>query len=333
MTKKNLKLNEPFTLIPAGIEKLWGGSRLKKDFHKKSKADPLGESWECSTHPEGLSIIGSGELRGFSLAEIIDKYPEILGTKLEKNKELPILIKLIDSNQQLSVQVHPNDDYAQLVENSKGKSEMWYVLDAQKDSKLIYGLHHEISKEKLLESLNNDSIEKYLQYINVKKGDVFYLEPGTIHGIGAGIILAEIQQNSNITYRLYDYNRLDKYGNKRNLHIKKALDIVSLKASKEPRQPMRILKYSTGIASESLCSCKYFQVERLLFSSKNRDRPVVISTQESSFEVFLCVEGEGYWSFGDNKNLFIRKGDSLFVPSKSCDIKVFGKFEFLKVIC
>ena len=183
------------------------------------------------------------------------------GALSEPSGELPILIKLIDAKKDLSVQVHPSDAYARENENGQlGKTEMWYVLDAKKDAKLIYGLYHDVTKEQLRRSIEDGTVEKYLQKVPVKKNDLFYIEAGTIHAIGAGVLVAEIQESSNLTYRLYDYDRVGKDGKKRELHIDKALETADLNASAEPRQPLRVLKYRRGCASELLCRCKYFEV-------------------------------------------------------------------------
>lgn len=333
MTNKYTDLkNEPFLLKPSGIEKLWGGSRLNDDFSKNLDIENLAETWECSTHPDGQSYVGSGSFKGKTLSEIIKEHPEMLGEKLKGLSDLPILVKLIDAQQNLSVQVHPDDEQARKLENAdNGKAEMWYVLDAYKDSKLVYGLNHTISKEALLKSINRNTINKYLQEIPVKKDDVFFIKPGTIHAIGAGVLLAEIQQSSNITYRLYDYNRTDKYGNKRELHIDKALEVADLSVSNIPKQPMRVLKYRKGCASELLCRCQYFQVERLLISTERTRILYETASTSQSFEIYLCISGCGIIYYEPNHVLMIFKGDCVFVPANSVKICIHGKAEFLKV--
>ena len=335
MTNKNTDLNnKPFLLKPAEIEKLWGGSRLKDDFSKNTDLETLAETWECSTHPDGQSIIASGIFKGTTLAQVVSEHPEILGKKYEKYKDLPIIVKLIDAQQNLSVQVHPNDEQAKKLENAKnGKMEFWYVLDAYKDSKLTLGLSHNLTKTQILNSIKNKDIEKYLQRIPVKKSEVFFIKPGIIHAIGAGILLAEIQQNSNITYRLYDYDRIDRNGNKRELHIEKALEVSNLDSYNIPSQPMRVLKYSKGCASELLCRCKYFQVERLLINTERTRILYESSSQKDSFEIYLCINGCGIIFYEPNHVIMFFKGDSVFVPANSVDFKIHGKAEFLKIYC
>lgn len=324
---------KPFLLQPTGKDYLWGGSRLNDDFSKGIDMDPLAETWECSTHPDGPSMVVSGEFQGQTLSEVLKTHPEFLGSHPRTEGELPILIKFIDAKKDLSVQVHPDDAYAQEYENgSLGKSEMWYVLDATKDAKLVYGFYHDMDKDKLRSSLENGSVEKYLQKVPVKKDDVFYIEAGTVHAIGAGALIAEIQENSNLTYRLYDYNRVDKNGQKRELHIDKALAVADLKGSSEPAQPMRVLKYRKGCASELLCRCKYFQVERMLLNTEQHRELVDFQTRENSFQVLLCTEGCGVIC-GEDVMLNFFKGDCIFVPANSIPLKIHGKAQMLNVWC
>ncbi|MBR4571416.1 MAG: class I mannose-6-phosphate isomerase [Candidatus Riflebacteria bacterium] len=335
MTNKFSDLkNEPFRLKPAGIEKLWGGTRLNDDFSKNIDAEKIAETWECSTHPDGQSIVSSGTYKGLTLSEVITKNPEILGEKLKELSDLPILVKLIDAQQDLSVQVHPNDEQANKLENqNNGKMEFWYVLDAFKDSKLVYGLNHKLTTKQLSDSISDKSIEKYLQKIPVKKGDIFFINPGTIHAIGAGVLIAEIQQNSNITYRLYDYDRIDKNGWKRELHLDKALKVANLKQSNLPRQPMRIIKYKMGCASELLCRCKYFQVERLLINTERTRILYETASSSQSFEIYLCVNGCGIMLYESNKVLLLFKGDCVFLPANSVNVKIHGCLELLRIYC
>lgn len=334
MTNTNMNWKtKPFLLKPTGKDYLWGGSRLNDDFSKGIDMDPLAETWECSTHPDGPSVVVCGEFEGQTLSEVLQKHPEFLGSHPRTQGELPILIKFIDAKKDLSVQVHPDDEYAREYENgSLGKSEMWYVLDATRDAKLVYGFYNDMDKEKLRRSLESGSVEKYLQKVPVKKDDVFYIEAGTVHAIGAGALIAEIQENSNLTYRLYDYNRVDKNGQKRELHINKALAVADLKGSSEPAQPMRVLKYQKGCASELLCRCKYFQVERMLLNTEQHRELVDFRTQENSFQVLLCTEGCGV-IFGEDVMLNFFKGDCIFVPANSIPLKIHGKAQLLNVWC
>ena len=295
---------KPFLLKPAAKDYLWGGSRLNDDFSKNINMQPLAETWECSTHPDGPSVIASGEFEGMELAELLRRFPEFIGEHPRSNPyleagELPILIKFIDAKKDLSVQVHPDDEYARNKEGELfGKTEMWYVLDAAKDAKLVYGFYHDMDKKKLRHSIENGTVEKYLQKVPVHRDDVFFIEAGTVHAIGAGALIAEIQENSNLTYRLYDYNRRDKQGKLRELHVDKALDVVDLRQSSEPRQPLRVLKYQRGWASELLCRCQYFQVERMLLNTESCREMADFYTDKNSFQVLLCTSGCGLLLYG-----------------------------------
>lgn len=324
--------NRPFLLTPAGKDYLWGGNRLKFDMGKNLDLEPLAETWECSTHPEGPSVVASGEHCGKTLKQVLKDNPEYMGTHPEHFEGLPILIKMIDAKSDLSVQVHPTDEYASINENGqKGKTELWYVMDAAKGARLVYGLKRDITRQAALEALNDGTFSKYLQSVPVKRGDLFFVEAGTIHAIGAGALIAEIQENSNLTYRLFDYNRVDKDGNRRELHVEKALEVARLEKSPEPRQPLRVLKYTPGVASELLCRCRYFEVYRMLINTQLRQK-VYYESDSLSFRVLLCMSGCGTISFEDEALNFY-KGDCIFVPASSVPILLHGRADFLDVRC
>lgn len=349
MSWNSKKMNQPFKLSPAAKDYLWGGNRLNDDFEKNIDMEPLAETWECSTHPDGPSVVASGEFTGQTLTQVLKAHKEFLGEHpyaiaeshprlWEENAGLPILIKFIDAKKELSVQVHPSDEYAAQYEQGQlGKSEMWYVLDATETASLVYGFNRDISEEKLRKRLGEGTIEKYLQKIKVRKDDVFYIESGTVHAIGAGALIAEIQENSNLTYRMFDYNRTDKNGKLRELHIDKAIAVAKRTSSAEPRQPMRVLKYRRGCASELLCRCKYFEVERWLLNTERTRELVEVQTDCSSFEVLLCIKGCGMlFMYDENRmteSIPVFKGDCIFVPANSCRIKIHGKIQMLKVHC
>lgn len=324
----------PFLLRPAGKDYLWGGTRLKDDFSKKIDMSPLAETWECSTHPDGLSVVASGEYENRTLRDVLMENPAYMGRKhAEKNGEIPILIKFIDARSNLSIQVHPDDEYARKHENgSLGKSEMWYVLDAGKDAELVYGFRRSVDRETLLESLRAGTVERYLQRVPIQKDDMFYIPAGKVHAIGAGALVAEIQESSNLTYRLYDYNRLDKDGKPRPLHVEKAMEVADLSGGAEPRQPMRVLRFKRGYATELLCRCKYFQVERMLLNTERWREGAAFQTTADSFQVLLCTEGVGTLTGGAESLQFI-KGDCIFVPADSAALRLHGKAQLLVVGC
>ncbi len=322
--------NMPLLLRPSGKDYLWGGSRLNDEFEKGINLSPVAETWECSTHPDGPSYVVGGEFAGMKLAEVLRNHPEYLGERHRGMTELPILIKFIDAKKDLSVQVHPTDEYAREHEKGQlGKTEMWYVLDAGRDAKLVYGLKRDSSEAEMRKAISNGTLMNYLQQVPVRKDDLFFIEAGTIHAIGAGTLVAEIQENSNLTYRLYDYDRTGKDGKKRELHIDKALKVANLKSSMEPRQPLRVLRYRQGVASELLTRCKYFEVYRMLINTERRQK-VHYRADEIAFRVLLCVNGCGTISCEDGSMEFY-KGDCIFVPADSEVLTISGQAQFLDV--
>lgn len=323
---------KPFLMRPTGKDYIWGGSRLNDDFAKNIDMIPLAETWECSTHPDGPSYAATGELAGKSLAEILKVHPEFLGKHPRTDGELPILIKFIDAKQDLSVQVHPDDNYAREHENGQfGKSEMWYVLDAREDSQLIYGLSHDVDADTIRQSVASGTLEKHLQKVPIKQDDVVFIKAGTIHAIGAGALVVEIQESSNLTYRLYDYDRVDKQGNKRPLHVEKALAVANLKGSARPRQPLRSIKYQQGCAVELLCRCKYFEVNRMMVNTERVRKLLEYRADEESFRVLLCTNGCGSIYMEDGTFIQVFRGDCIFFPANSETVKIHGKMQFLDI--
>ncbi len=349
-----MEKNRPFMLRPAAKDYIWGGSRLNDEFNLGIDIQPFAEAWVCSTHPDGESIVeeaneasGKGlsdatsadekkiRTSGKPLSEVLSQHPEYLGAHVlevtEGRPVLPIMIKLIDAKNDLSIQVHPDDEYAKRVENSWGKTEMWYVLSATNNAKLVYGFNREVTRDQVRERLCDGSIESILNYVPVHKNDLFFIESGTVHAIGAGCLVAEIQQSSNLTYRLYDYDRIGKDGKKRELHIDKALDVMNTSSFASIRQPMRVLKYKNGCASELLSRCKYFQVERLLLNTEGR-KLAQIQAGENSFRALLCVDGCGV-IYGEEVTLPFFKGDCIFIPANSIPLKLHGSAQLLNVSC
>lgn len=322
--------NKPLLLRPSGKDYLWGGSRLNDEFEKNIDLSPLAETWECSTHPDGPSYVVDREFAGQELAEVLKLHPEYLGERHKGESSLPILIKFIDAKRDLSVQVHPTDTYAREHENGQlGKTEMWYVLDASRDAKLVYGLKQDCTKDEIREAIHDGTVMKYLQKVPIHKDDLFFIQAGTIHAIGAGALVAEIQENSNLTYRLYDYDRVGKDGKKRELHIDKALDVANLHSSTEPKQPLRVLKYRQGVASELLTRCKYFEVYRMLINTERR-QTVHYRADELAFRVLLCVNGCGTVSY-EGGSITFYKGDCIFIPANSVVMAIHGQAQFLDV--
>jgi len=325
---------EIMKLKPVGKDYLWGGTRLREEYGKRIDLTPLAETWECSVHPDGPSVVVNGEFKGKTLADVLKDHPEYLGSKVsngceDTEAELPVLIKFIDAKKDLSVQVHPSDEYARIHENQNGKTEMWYVLDAEEGSNLIYGFQHKVTEEILRKAVATGTLDKHLQKVEVHKGDVFFVPSGTVHGIGAGILIAEIQESSNVTYRVYDYDRVDKDGKKRELHFDKAVQVMNMDIAPDVSQKPRKVHYYPGCSRELLCRCKYFETERIRVSLG-----MGFSVLDTSFQVLLCLNGEGGIMTDDMRRpLLFQKGDCMFLPANLGRCHLIGKTELLKVRC
>lgn len=314
---------KPIKLLPAFKDYLWGGTKLKTDFGKKSDLDIVAESWELSTHKDGQSVVAEGPDAGLTLSEYIDKHGDgILGSNAQKFDYFPILIKLIDAKDNLSIQVHPSDDYALKNEGEYGKTEMWYVLDANEGASLYYGFKSEITKDEFEERINNNTLLDVLNKVEVHKGDMFFIESGTVHAIGKGIVICEIQQNSNTTYRVYDYDRRDANGNPRELHIKKAIDVSNLAPADQNRSASETVEHE-GFSVTRLAECKYFTVDKVEVDSK---ADLTVSTD--SFKSIVVTDGNGVLTF-DGESMDINKGDSIFIPAQNAEYSVSGKCELI----
>ncbi|WP_028509448.1 type I phosphomannose isomerase catalytic subunit [Ruminococcus sp. NK3A76] len=303
-----------FRLSPAFKDYLWGGTRLRDDFGKQCDFEKIAESWELSCHKDGASVVADGEDKGLTLAQYIEKHGKgVLGTDCEKFENFPILIKLIDAKDNLSVQVHPDNEYAQRVEGEYGKTEMWYIVDCDEGAELLYGFKSEISKDEFASRIADNTLLEVTQSVPVHKGDVFFIEAGTLHAIGKGILIAEIQQNSNTTYRIYDYGRVGKDGKPRELHVEKAKDVTTLAPAKQyPETP---IEQKDGFTQKLMASCEYFTTYVLDIDSK-----AVLSADDKSFNSILVLEGEG-----DIGGIPFRKGDSVFITAGTGEYAVNGK--------
>lgn len=305
-----LKLN------PSYKNYLWGGNKLKNDFNKKFEGEVLAESWELSCHVDGQSVIAEGPFAGKSLKEYIEwEGKRVLGTNCMQFQNFPILIKFIDAKDNLSIQVHPSDDYALSHEGQYGKTEMWYVVDCAEDAFLYYGFKKEIDKEEFAKRIKEDTLLEVLNEVPVKKGDVFFIEAGTIHAIGKDIVIAEIQQNSNVTYRVYDYGRVDKDGKQRDLHIEKALAVTN-------RNP----KVRGDSFDPHLGACKYFVVDKLSLDGKYMSK-MEGHVNEDSFLHMLIIEGSG--KISNSEEVEFAKGDSILLTASTGDFVMTGNCEAL----
>ena len=289
-------------LKPACKDYIWGGRRLIDEYNKPYEGERLAETWEMSCHPDGPSVIVNGEHAGKSLAEYVTEQGKgVLGSNCQIFQDFPIMIKFIDAKDNLSIQVHPNNIYALEHEHQYGKTEVWYVLDAGENAFLYYGFKHEISKEEFAERIANNTLLEVLNAVPVHKGDVFYIPAGTIHAICRDIVIAEIQQSSNVTYRVYDYGRVGADGKPRQLHVEQAVKVTKLAPPKDD--------YNFG---GHLVRSPYFTVDQV-------DGGYAGDCDDESFTSVLVVDGTGTICCGDEK-LEVTKGDSLFLPADS------GKF-------
>ncbi len=307
----------PLKFEPIYKEKIWGGNRIKT-FLKKDVGEikNCGESWELSGLNGNLSIVKNGFLAGNNIAELSEIYMgDLVGEKVfeQYGIELPLLFKYIDSNEYLSIQVHPDDNIAKKKHNSYGKTEMWYVVHAEPDSEIIVGLKRNITKKEFVEHLENKTLKKILNIEKVKKGDVLYIPAGRIHSIGSGILLAEIQQSSDITYRIYDWDRKDDDGKSRELHTDLALDAIDLKA-----HPNYKTEYSESLnQSVELVKSSHFNTNLVCFDKK-------IETDYGfldSFIVFMCIEGEFSIEY-ENGHEPIKQGETVLIPSALKTLKM-----------
>lgn len=312
---------EILKLKPVFKDYIWGGERLQEDFGFDTGFDKTAEGWMLACHKDGMNIIEGGAYDGKRLDEVIDEVgmEALCGTHSTRFPYFPVLIKLIDAYDNLSVQVHPDDKYARTVENEYGKTEMWYVLDATDGAALIYGFKETISKEEFHKAIESNTLLDKLNRIKVKKGDVFFIEAGTVHAIGKGALIAEIQQNSNCTYRVYDYGRLGKDGKPRELHIQKAIDVAVTAPPRYDTKPMGGEEAHAGYSVQTLTQCDLFDVDRYAVTDT-----VTLHANAESFQHLLVIDGAGTI---DGRAL--KKGDSYFVPAGFGAFTVHGKTTFL----
>ena len=312
----------PIKLNPIFKEIVWGGERLKNDYGYESDLKNIAEAWVLSARNDGDNTVKNGVYANKSFTELIKNNPEFLGEKGKKYNEFPLLIKFIDAKSDLSIQVHPDDDYARVHENSLGKTEAWYVLDCADDAELIYGFNKEITKEEFENSIKDNSFLNHVNKVKVKKGDIFFIEAGTLHAIGGGILLAEVQQNCNTTYRVYDYGRLVD-GKPRELHIEKALDVTNTLPPVRSAEAEGKEEVIGDAKIQKLCSCEFFTMTSLKLSGKYE-----CNCDNSSFLSVLILDGNGSITV-DNTAVSVKKGDSIFIPANSGTVLLSGNFNAL----
>ncbi len=313
----------PLQFQPILKERIWGGTKLKSILNKPITSSITGESWELSTVDGDVSVIANGDFVGKSLIAVIDQYPnEILGTRVFQNfgKQFPLLFKYIDAREDLSIQVHPNDELAKARHNSFGKTEMWYVMQADDDSNLIVGFKKDSNAAEYIENLNNNTLLSILDTVPVEVGDVFFLETGTVHAIGAGLVIAEIQQTSDITYRLYDFDRVDAQGKTRELHVDLALDAINYKKI----EAQKYYQKQENTANE-MVDCNYFTTNYIPLSGAMK-----FEKDGTSFHVYMCTEG-AFSMEQDGQEHQYKKGDTVLLPAAILSYQFTGNASILEI--
>jgi len=305
---------KPLKMNPVFKDNIWGGDRLKNEYGKNTPYEITGESWEVASHKNGESTVLGGEYNGKTISELTVLLKEkLLGDMVYKgdNEKFPLLIKFIDARESLSVQVHPDDKYAFTNENGElGKTEMWYVMDALEGAGIIYGFKEEISKDTFKKSIEDNTLLKYTHFAKCKKGDSFFIPAGTLHAIGEGLLIAEIQQNSDTTYRVYDYDRRDAKGNTRELHIDKAVDVTKLCPAESV----------TNQNEDVIAECEYFKVEKINLKGEK-----TISVDKNRFEVLIVCEGSALIN-----DVEFKKGETALIPAYIGDVCIKGNGVLLR---
>ncbi|HJS00898.1 MAG TPA: type I phosphomannose isomerase catalytic subunit [Flavobacterium sp.] len=313
----------PLQFDPILKERIWGGEKLKTVLNKNIQSSTTGESWELSTVEGDISVIANGELKGKSLMELIDEQPnEVLGAEVYKKfgKQFPLLFKYLDAREDLSIQVHPNDALAKKRHNSFGKTEMWYIMQADEDARIIVGFKEKSNAEEYVGNLENKNLLSVLDSKQVKSGDVFFLETGTVHAIGAGLVVAEIQQTSDITYRIYDFDRVDAQGNKRELHVNLALDAINYNKVDTYKKYDKIVNQSNEVVN-----CPYFTTNYVPL-----DGEVTVNKSGETFTVYMCVEGNFELDYNGVKYEY-KKGDTVLIPAAIKSFVLNGKASVLEI--
>lgn len=300
----------PLLLQPPVKDYLWGGTRLKTEFGYATDQAIAAEAWVLACHKDGTSVVMNGPLAGQPLSAALECFgPAALGDKAAAFPVFPLLIKLIDARERLSVQVHPADDYAQTAEGEYGKTEMWYVVDCEPGASLIYGFQRGLTKTEFRRRIEDNTLLEVCNVVPVQKGDVFFIEAGTLHAIGAGILIAEVQQNSNTTYRVSDYGRLGADGKPRALHIDKAVDVTRTEPPCRPYGAVGETAALPGGTCRALASCPYFTAQLLHVTSQ-----LSVGCYES-FTSLVCLDGAATFTWDGGQPLLLGKGSSLLLPA------------------
>ena len=302
---------------------IWGGTRLSKEFDLPAEGERQAEGWMLSCHPDGENIIENGAFAGRTLSDVLAHEGKgYLGTHCDAYADFPVLFKLIDAKDNLSVQVHPDDAYALANEHQYGKTEAWYILDCDDDAELLLGFAKDVTKEDFRAAIEKNTLLTLVNHVKVKPGELYFIPSGTLHAICKGILLAEIQQNSNVTYRVYDYGRLQN-GKPRALHIDRALDVTNRSAVIPDGKPCGAPKVTDGATDTLLVSCERFTMRRLDVETETS-----LTAGPESFLSLVAVDGNGVLMHGDNV-LTLYKGESIFLPANLGTVQILGKVSVL----
>ncbi|KML36126.1 mannose-6-phosphate isomerase [Cytobacillus firmus] len=319
MTKQARRdcVKEPIFLEPVFQEKIWGGTALNKIFGYDIPSSKTGECWAISGHANGSSIVKNGSFKGESLDRLWGKHPEVFGDHLGSN--FPLLVKILDARENLSIQVHPDDEYAKLYENGEyGKTECWYVLDCHDNAEIVLG-HNAKTKEELIHFIQRNEWDKLLKRVPIKRGDFFYVPSGTIHALCKDTLILEIQQSSDITYRLYDYDREDHLGNKRELHLRKAIEVVSI-----PQEGIQDSHTAKNVGKNKFLKfieTKYFTICKWEINEQ------AVMQKNKSFLLVSIINGKGTLTIGSDQLYELNKGDHLILPANLTHFCLNGEFE------
>lgn len=315
---------KPLKLQPAIKDYIWGGTRLSKEFDYYAETDRQAEAWVLSCHPDGDCIVENTAFKGRTLRDVLqNEGRNYLGTHAKRFSDFPVLIKLIDAKDNLSLQVHPDDAYAKEHENQNGKTEMWYIVDCEEGASLVFGVKESMTKKQFQKAVEENNVLDFCNRVNVKKGDVFFIKAGTLHAIGKGILLAEVQQSSNVTYRVYDYGRLQN-GKPRELHIQKALDVLNLQKTTETDFEPKEYEMLGESKRTLLSSCEIFTASKLEVKES-----LTVSADEASFVSLLALEGNGVLCHKDSVLTFY-KGESIFLPAGLGEVEILGDMTVLE---
>lgn len=312
----------PMKLRPFVSETIWGGKKLIEEYNVETEKSNAAEGWMLSCHSAGSSSVVNGEYAGLTLPEAIAKNPDMCGENAKNFDDFPILIKFIDARDDLSVQVHPTKEYCEKTGRGQSKTECWYIIDCDEDAHLILGFKDKISPEDFKAAIENNTLTEYVDKVKVKKGDFFFIESGTLHAICKGILLAEVQESSNTTYRIYDYNRLGIDGKPRELHVADSIEVTKLEKY-EGSEFSKDISLCTE-TKKMLADCPLFKVWKLDIDGEFAD-----GADKASFVSLLIMDGEGTIDCC-GETLSLRKGDSLFIPADSGEYKLNGKFEIIE---